>query len=434
MLHRCISTPTRCHHQQYHYNGHQNHSSISLSQSMAAKATITTLPPTLIISPHYEQHKLFSSSPTSLATTRLEHMDNNGKNKNRQDNENTFSTMSHRDRLRSMDTTYSKQLVSRDGHGKGRHLVRRIQHSHDPRIVALFTAHKPKVIYRAYDPSDIPDPGWVTHRMSLSSSSASYSISSNTPPPQRHQEIAFIGRSNAGKTSLLNILTREQLGLASTRPGETEAVSLYHLNHTLHPSKSLDQQRQRRYDKEKHTPIEDNMKESNNNRNNDKGKNVVLVDLPGYGFTVRGDQVGFRLRRLVEQYVASRREGGASMVYVLVDGRHGLKGPDRDIASMLTGYGVPWRPVLTKTDIVPRRRLAQQAAVTAKEMATLWPGKWGDQEEDQYPLLVSSWSYAGVHRLEQDIARQLFADPGTETSSAESLPLSSPLTDRSVLV
>ncbi len=123
-------------------------------------------------------------------------------------------------------------------------------------------------------------------------------------------EVAFAGRSNVGKSSLINALTgRKTLARISHTPGRTQQINFFSL-----------------------------------------GERLMLVDLPGYGYA-RASKSRIRdWTRLVEAYLQDR--ANLRRLYLLIDGRHGLNARDRDMVAMLDIAAVSYQLVLTKADKV----------------------------------------------------------------------------------
>lgn len=131
-------------------------------------------------------------------------------------------------------------------------------------------------------------------------------------PDPEVPEIAFAGRSNVGKSSLLNALTnRNGLARTSNTPGRTQELNLF-----------------------------------------DVGRPLVmrLVDMPGYGFAEAPKDLVRRWRYLVNDYLRGRAV--LKRALVLIDSRHGLKEPDREMMRMLDDAAVNYQLVLTKADKV----------------------------------------------------------------------------------
>jgi GTP-binding protein len=143
-------------------------------------------------------------------------------------------------------------------------------------------------------------------------------------------EVAFAGRSNVGKSSLLNALTnRNGLARTSNTPGRTQELNFFDVA----------------------TPPV-----------------FRLVDMPGYGFAKAPKDMVRRWRFLVNDYLRGRAV--LKRVLVLVDSRHGLKDVDRDLMKMLNEAAVSYRLVLTKADKVKASELDAAMAKLAAEART----------------------------------------------------------------
>jgi ribosome biogenesis GTP-binding protein YsxC/EngB len=143
------------------------------------------------------------------------------------------------------------------------------------------------------------------------------------PPPDR-VEVCFAGRSNVGKSSLINALTgRRALARASNTPGRTQQINFYAL-----------------------------------------GARHYLVDLPGYGFAEAPAAMVARWQALLRAYLAGRVS--LRRAFVLIDIRHGILKADTEILALLDRAAVPFQAVLTKADKVgPAQRARSLAAVGA---------------------------------------------------------------------
>jgi GTP-binding protein len=140
-------------------------------------------------------------------------------------------------------------------------------------------------------------------------------------------EIAFAGRSNVGKSSLLNTLTnRKGLARTSNTPGRTQELNLFDVG----------------------SPIR-----------------IRLVDMPGYGFAEAPKDLVKRWRFLVNDYLRGRAV--LKRALVLVDSRHGLKDVDREVMRMLDDAAVSYHLVLTKSDKVKPTVLAETVTKLAAE-------------------------------------------------------------------
>jgi GTP-binding protein len=140
-------------------------------------------------------------------------------------------------------------------------------------------------------------------------------------------EIAFAGRSNVGKSSLLNKLTnRASLARISNTPGRTQELNFFEIG----------------------DPIR-----------------LRLVDMPGYGFAKAPKDVARKWRFLVNDYLRGRQV--LKRALVLIDSRHGVKEIDREIMKMLDDAAVSYRLVLTKADKIKASELEAVQAATEAE-------------------------------------------------------------------
>jgi GTP-binding protein len=140
-------------------------------------------------------------------------------------------------------------------------------------------------------------------------------------------EVAFAGRSNVGKSSLLNALTnRNGLARTSNTPGRTQELNYFDVGEPLA---------------------------------------FRLVDMPGYGFAKAPKDVVKKWRFLINDFLRGRDV--LKRTLVLVDARHGLKDVDREIMDMLDKAAVSYRIVLTKADKIKPTELAEVAGRTAEE-------------------------------------------------------------------
>ncbi len=136
-------------------------------------------------------------------------------------------------------------------------------------------------------------------------------------PPDDRLEVCFAGRSNVGKSSLINALTgRKALARASNTPGRTQEINFFAL-----------------------------------------GTDRYLVDLPGYGFANAPVAVVEKWQRLLKAYLSGR--ASLRRAFVLIDSRHGVKPVDAEILKLLDGAAVPFQVVLTKADKIGNAQLAK---------------------------------------------------------------------------
>lgn len=144
-------------------------------------------------------------------------------------------------------------------------------------------------------------------------------------PPTTLPEIAFSGRSNVGKSSIINALTgRKTLVKVSNTPGRTREINFFRL-----------------------------------------AERLMLVDLPGYGYAKAAKKDVARWTRLVKAYLSGRRN--LRRVCLLIDSRHGIKDVDREIMDALDDVAVSYQIILTKSDKIKPAELikVQDAAYIA---------------------------------------------------------------------
>ena len=153
-------------------------------------------------------------------------------------------------------------------------------------------------------------------------------------------EYAFIGRSNVGKSSLINMLTaRKGLAMTSQRPGKTQLINHFIINDAWY-----------------------------------------LVDLPGYGYARLGKDSRDSLRRMIEDYVLERKE--LVLLFVLLDCRHDPQKIDLEFIQWLGEEGVPFALVFTKADKLSKGRLAANVEAYKAKLREEW--------EELPPIFVTS--------------------------------------------
>jgi len=178
-------------------------------------------------------------------------------------------------------------------------------------------------------------------------------------PPMSGPEIAFAGRSNVGKSSLINVLAgRRALARTSNTPGRTQELIFFGGRH---------------------------------NR-------LTLVDMPGYGYAAAAKSKVVAWSRLIHDYLHGRAT--LARVYVLVDARHGLKAADDAILDTLGEAAVSYEIVLTKCDQVGEAELAERIEALKAAMRKR-PAAFPDL------IATSARTGAGIEQLRAAIARLL---------------------------
>jgi|TARA_R110000787_G_scaffold90862_1_gene191663 GTP-binding protein len=173
-------------------------------------------------------------------------------------------------------------------------------------------------------------------------------------PPADRLEVCFAGRSNVGKSSLINSLTgRKGLARASNTPGRTQEINFFTVG------------------------------------------DLYVVDLPGYGFANAPVAVVAKWQALLKNYLQGRPT--LRRVFVLIDARHGAKAVDEEIMTLLDRAAVTFQVVMTKTDKVKGSDLEASMAATRAAMA---------KHPAAYPelILTSSEKSDGIAALRAVIA------------------------------
>ena len=181
-------------------------------------------------------------------------------------------------------------------------------------------------------------------------------------PPVGAPEVAFAGRSNVGKSSLINALTnRASLARTSHTPGRTQELIFF-----------------------------------------DLGGRATLVDMPGYGYAAVSKEKSASWGQLVRDYLRGRPS--LMRVFVLIDGRHGLKDSDQETLKLLDGSAVSYAVVLTKRDEVKAADQPKRIEATLEALR---------KHPAAYPevIFTSSRTGEGVADLRAHIAR-LIAERG----------------------
>ncbi|MGN1217978.1 MAG: ribosome biogenesis GTP-binding protein YihA/YsxC [Phocaeicola sp.] len=182
--------------------------------------------------------------------------------------------------------------------------------------------------------------------------SAEFTISNSRAdmcPKSDIPEYAFIGRSNVGKSSLINMLTKNpKLAMTSSTPGKTLLINHFLIN-----------------------------------------KEWFLVDLPGYGFALRGKKMMEKIKNLIEYYVLEREQ--LTCLFVLIDSRHEPQKIDLEFIEWLGENGVPFAIIFTKAD--------KQSVGKTRQNVNNYLNKLKEQWEELPPHFVSS-SENGTGRQE----------------------------------
>ena len=159
--------------------------------------------------------------------------------------------------------------------------------------------------------------------------------------PDTHlPEYAFIGRSNVGKSSLINMLTKQpKLAMTSATPGKTLLINHFLVN-----------------------------------------KEWYLVDLPGYGYAQRGKKMMEKIKKIIEYYVLGREQ--MTCLFVLVDSRLSPQKIDLEFIEWLGENGIPFAIIFTKAD----KQSARQTAENVRGFLDTLKGQW----EELPPHFISS--------------------------------------------
>lgn len=149
-------------------------------------------------------------------------------------------------------------------------------------------------------------------------------------PESKLPEYAFIGRSNVGKSSLINMLTNKKgLAMTSSKPGKTLLINHFLINNNWH-----------------------------------------LVDLPGYGYATTGKKMREQLKSIIEDYILLREQ--LTALFLLIDVRHEPQKIDLDFMEWLGENGVPFSIVFTKMDKLSNQRAKESVKVYTEALKEQW--------------------------------------------------------------
>lgn len=149
-------------------------------------------------------------------------------------------------------------------------------------------------------------------------------------PSDGKPEYAFIGRSNVGKSSLINMLTnRKGLAMTSSTPGKTQLINHFIINDEWY-----------------------------------------LVDLPGYGYARRGKEGREQIRGIIDSYIKNREE--LTCLFVLLDCRHEPQKIDLEFINWLGEEEVPFAIIFTKTDKLGKNKLTENTSSYLNKLKETW--------------------------------------------------------------
>ncbi len=168
-------------------------------------------------------------------------------------------------------------------------------------------------------------------------------------PQDNRREYAFIGRSNVGKSSLINMLTgKKSLAMTSSTPGKTMLINHFLINDAWY-----------------------------------------LVDLPGYGYAQRGKESRKQLKNIIESYILKREQ--MVNLFLLIDSRHKPQKIDMEFMEWLGENGVPFSIVFTKLDKMSSSAAKKAVEVYCDQLKEVW---------EELPPIFKSSSVDGRGRTE----------------------------------
>lgn len=187
----------------------------------------------------------------------------------------------------------------------------------------------------------------------------------STLPDNALPEIAFAGKSNVGKSSLINaIMNRKSLARTSSQPGKTQTINFYNINEAFY-----------------------------------------LVDLPGYGYAKANEQVKAQWGKMIERYLHSSRQLKA--VFLLIDIRHDPSANDREMYQWMLHYGYHPIIIATKLDKINRSQIQKQVKAVREGLQA---------EKGTVIIPFSALSKQGREEIYDLLDRLLAPEEGAEIS------------------
>ncbi|CAG8452368.1 848_t:CDS:2 [Ambispora leptoticha] len=172
-------------------------------------------------------------------------------------------------------------------------------------------------------------------------------------PKEDVPELAFVGRSNVGKSSLINALGDTTTARTSDKPGLTQQINFYAAGNIFN-----------------------------------------LVDMPGYGFAYADEEARLNWKKLIETYISTRKS--LKRLYVLLDARHGIKIADKEFLMMVEKSRTKFQLILTKCDLVLSKDIARRYQLIKEELKNY-------RYAIETPIMVSSRTRAGIDKLRRDL-------------------------------
>lgn len=172
-------------------------------------------------------------------------------------------------------------------------------------------------------------------------------------PPESLKEIAFVGRSNVGKSSLINSVAESSVVRTSDKPGLTQQLNFFNVGKLFH-----------------------------------------MIDMPGYGFAFVDEAERQSWKELMETYISQRKT--LKRIYVVLDARHGVKVADTEFLKMLNSKQVKFQVVLTKCDLLVLPNLAKRI-MTVEEHLKPYRNAVKDV------VVVSSKTEAGINQFRKEM-------------------------------